>query len=72
MYDIVKCKFSMNDGLKEKLLATGNVMLIEGNNWNDTYWGYDFDKKQGLNKLGNILMQVRYELGDNYHQNSKN
>lgn len=38
MYDIVKCKFSMNNGLKEKLLATGNVMLIEGNNWNDTYW----------------------------------
>lgn len=72
MYDIVKCKFSMNDGLKEKLLATGNVMLIEGNNWNDTYWGYDFDKKQGLNKLGNILMQVRYELGDNYYQNSEN
>ncbi len=71
MYDIVKCKFSMNDGLKEKLLATGNVILVEGNTWNDTYWGYDLNKKQGLNKLGNILMQVRYELGSNYHKDSK-
>ena len=71
MYDIVKSKFKTNAGLKTKLLATGNVILIEGNTWNDTYWGYDLNKKQGLNKLGNILMQVRYELGSNYNQDSK-
>lgn len=60
MYDGVKAKFSKNPILKEKLLATGDAELIEGNWWNDTYWGVC--KGVGYNKLGQILMRVRDEL----------
>jgi len=59
MYDVVKAKFSIKH-LKEMLLATGNEELIEGNLWNDTYWGVCNGK--GQNKLGKILMRVREEL----------
>ena len=60
MYDIVKDKFIRNKDLKEKLLATGDRYLEEGNWWNDTYWGVCNGK--GQNKLGAILMQVREEI----------
>lgn len=62
MYDIVQDKFTRNRDLKEKLLATGDAELIEGNTWHDTYWGYDITKKRGKNKLGKILMDVRKDL----------
>jgi ribA/ribD-fused uncharacterized protein len=45
---------------REKLLATGSSMLIEGNTWGDRYWGVYAG--EGLNKLGQLLMQVRREL----------
>lgn len=60
MYDIVKDKFTRNKDLKEKLLATGDKYLEEGNWWNDTYWGVC--DGIGQNKLGTILMQVRKEI----------
>lgn len=60
MYRIVYAKFSQNEGLKRKLIATGNLELIEGNTWNDTTWGVCNGK--GQNKLGKILMKVRDEL----------
>ena len=59
MLDLVRIKFSKS-GLKKALLATGDAELIEGNTWNDTYWGVC--KGVGQNKLGKILMQVRKEL----------
>lgn len=60
MYEICLAKFTQNTILKEKLLQTGNAILIEGNTWHDNYWGkYN---EQGLNKLGNILMRIRGEL----------
>ena len=60
MYEVCLAKFTQNLILKEKLLQTGNAILIEGNTWHDNYWGkYD---EQGLNKLGNILMRIRGEL----------
>lgn len=62
MYEIVKAKFAANADLKQKLLATGDAELVEGNTWHDTYWGYDIKQKRGHNKLGKILMQVRAEL----------
>lgn len=61
MYEVVKAKFQQNNDLKEKLLATGDEYLEEGNTWNDTYWGVC--RGRGKNKLGKILMQIRLEIG---------
>lgn len=60
MYDICLAKFTQNQDLKEKLLKTGNAILIEGNWWNDTYWGVC--NGVGENNLGKILMKIREEL----------
>jgi len=60
MYKIVLAKFTQNSSLNELLLLTGDRNLIEGNDWNDKYWGKC--KGVGLNKLGIILKQVRKEL----------
>jgi len=63
MFLIVYLKFSQNEELKEKLLATGDELLIEKNCWHDTYWGVC--DGVGKNILGRILMQVRYLLKNN-------
>lgn len=60
MYALNFQKFSENPALKAKLLATGDRELIEGNYWNDRYWGVC--KGTGQNKLGKILMKIRDEL----------
>ncbi len=60
MRDIVKSKFGQNEELKRKLLATGDEQLVEGNWWNDTFWGVC--QGEGENHLGRILMQTRKEL----------
>ena len=59
MFNIVLTKFSSDEYLAYKLLETGEEVLMEGNTWNDTYWGVDLDTMQGKNKLGLILMKVR-------------
>lgn len=61
MYRILKLKFK-NPVLREKLLATGYGELIEGNYWNDTFWGVDLRTGKGQNNLGKLLMRVREEL----------
>lgn len=43
-----------------KLLATRDRMLIEGNDWGDTFWG--MVDGEGENNLGKILMRVREEI----------
>lgn len=60
MNDLVWLKFLNNVDVKAKLLATGDAELIEGNTWNDTFWG--MCKGQGENHLGRILMNVREHL----------
>ena len=62
MEEIVRAKFSQNEELKEQLLATGEAQLVEGNRWNDRYWGVDIRSGVGENHLGKILMKVRSEL----------
>lgn len=59
MRDIVRCKFYQNPQLKTLLLATDDHILVEGNWWNDTFWGVC--KGEGQNHLGKILMQIRKE-----------
>lgn len=44
--------------LKEKLLETGDALLVEGNYWGDTFWGVD-NRKGGSNHLGKLLMKIR-------------
>lgn len=60
MYEVVSEKFSQNSKIRERLIATGEAMLVEGNTWNDRYWGVC--NGIGQNKLGKILMRVRSEL----------
>jgi len=61
----LRAKFSQNLDLKEKLIKTGDSILIEGNTWHDVYWGKDINTSKGLNKLGILLMQVREEMKSN-------
>lgn len=62
MEDIVRAKFTQNEDLKERLLSTGDALLIEGNRWNDRFWGVDLRSRTGKNHLGRILMKIRSEL----------
>ena len=64
MLEGVWAKFSQNPYLQQKLLATGKEELIEGNWWNDKYWGVCLKTNQGQNKLGHLLMHVRQVLAD--------
>lgn len=63
MYEILLFKFLKNVELKDKLIATGDAFLAEGNYWGDKFWGIcpaDGELgKDGLNKLGELLMLVR-------------
>jgi ribA/ribD-fused uncharacterized protein len=60
MYETVFNKFKQNKKLAEKLLATGDALLIEGNTWGDCFWGQV--NGVGENWLGQTLMRVRYLL----------
>lgn len=46
--------------LRDLLVSTEDHELVEGNNWNDTFWGVCRGK--GENRLGQILMEVRSKL----------
>lgn len=71
MESVCYAKFTQNDDLKEKLIATGDAKLVEGNTWNDIYWG--MCKGKGQNKLGEILMKLReeFQYNDKKHSNQK-
>lgn len=45
---------------RDKLLATGDSIIVEWNNWNDKEWGATLDGI-GNNKLGIMLMNIREE-----------
>lgn len=62
MKEIVTEKFCQNSDLMEKLLATDELYIEEGNWWGDTFWGVCTNKKMdhvGENNLGKILMEIR-------------
>jgi len=65
MWDIVKAKFEQNYELRQKLLQTGDMVLVEGNRWHDDHFGVcycDNCNGHGLNLLGRTLMYVRDQL----------
>lgn len=55
---------------RTKLLDTGNQNIVEGNYWNDTFWGVDLkqDPNIGENHLGRLIMEVRKSLKEKYGQ----
>lgn len=57
MREIVHAKFLGVQGYAGQLINTGAMMLVEGNTWNDTFWGRCGGK--GFNTLGAILMEER-------------
>jgi len=60
MYAGLKAKFKQNPDIKKKLVETKDAILVEGNNWNDFYWGRCNGK--GENILGKLLMIIRKEI----------
>lgn len=57
MSEVVHAKFTQHPDLRDRLLETGDRTLIEGNFWQDTFWGVC--QTQGTNWLGIILMCER-------------
>lgn len=64
MYMLTRKKYLENPKLEEKLIATGSMLIQEGNSWSDTYWGVDIKTGKGINMLGNMIMIVREEAID--------
>jgi ribA/ribD-fused uncharacterized protein len=60
MRELLRSKFAPGSELADKLLATGDAELVEGNDWEDTFWG----KYQGAgeNHMGKLLMELRASL----------
>lgn len=60
MTQLLRRKFTCYPDLGEKLLATGDLPIVEINWWNDTFWGVCGGR--GENNLGKLLMAIREEL----------
>lgn len=60
MEDVLRIKFKPGSELAQRLLATGDEELVEGNTWRDRVWGVYNGK--GENHLGKLLMKIRGEL----------
>lgn len=63
MKKVLLCKFS-SKSMASRLINTGDAILIEGNTWEDTYWGVC--DGVGENRLGKLLMEVREECKKRY------
>lgn len=60
MVETSRKKYGQNPELAQRLVSTGQSILIEGNNHDDKIWGVV--NGEGLNLLGEALMIVREEL----------
>lgn len=71
VFEGIMAKFKQNENLKEQLLSTGDLHLVEASPY-DQIWGIGMDeddpdatnpeKWDGLNLLGEVLMVVREHL----------
>lgn len=61
---LIRKKFKAGTMLAEKLIATGDAILIEGNWWGDRFWGKcpAGPEGEGDNWLGKLLMRQRNRL----------
>lgn len=59
MEGLLRVKFR-DPAYRAALLATGDALIIEGNHWNDTFFGVC--RGLGENHLGRLLMNLRNEL----------
>lgn len=59
MQSILRVKFEQNPNLMQKLIDTGNRILINGNNKQEIFWGVDLYSWEGENHLGKIIMDIR-------------
>ena len=59
MESILRTKFELNPSLMQKLVDTGNCVLLNGNNKQETFWGIDLYSWIGENHLGRIIMNIR-------------
>lgn len=57
MREILQQKFAPGTELYNKLKATEDAKLIEGNWWGDKFWGQC--NRVGQNWLGRLLMEIR-------------
>lgn len=63
MLGLNRQKFYENKELACRLIATGAMDLVEGNNHGDRFWGVDPPRSNnGENNLGKILMMIRDDL----------
>lgn len=60
MRHLIGQKFAEGSPLSGLLLATGEAEIIEGNHWNDVFWGVC--RGRGLNTMGKLLMEQRARL----------
>ena len=65
MMTALRVKFTHPD-CRQSLLSTGDEEIVEWNHWHDNYWGccecQKCKNKEGMNRLGHLLMQLRAEL----------
>lgn len=79
VYDALMAKFRQNDDIREQLLSTGDLHLVEASPY-DQIWGIGMDeddpdatnpeKWDGDNLLGEVLMVVREHLRKEYESNN--
>jgi len=60
MESLLRQKFAAGTELAQKLIGTGDGLLVEGNYWNDFVWGVC--NGVGQNHLGRLLMEIRNDL----------
>ena len=61
MQKLIFLKFTRHRNLGDRLIATGDAVLIEGNTWGDRFWGQS-PLGEGENMLGILLMELREAL----------
>lgn len=60
MRELIDQKFDQ-EPYKSLLLSTGTQKIMEGNRWNDTYWGVCLKTNKGENNLGLLIAAKRLQ-----------